>query len=176
MIEICKFERGTEKKMRRKRILFVLLGAFAFILGACGDSNHIKESYGTFEYENTDGSIATITVDEEEITFQNVNVDEMKNAKVEFEVYKEVMRIEKENFEKVDEEEKEEIRAKYDSEIDWSSFEDGSFKYNVEYDESSQSIWFESDTENEYEMYGTYDLKYETLTIYNVEFNKTSDE
>ena len=82
---------------------------------------------------------------------------------------------EKENYEKVDEEEKALIREKYNSEIDWSSFEDGSFKYNVEYDEDSQSVWVESATGNEYEMYATYDLKYETLTIYNMEFSKTSE-
>ena len=161
--------------MKKKITLIVLLCVFSFILSACGDSDNVKESYGTFEYENTDGSLATIIIDEEEITFQNVNIDEMKNAKVEFEVYKEVMRLEKESSEEVAEEEKEAIRAKYNSEIDWSSFEDGSFKYNVEYDESSQTIWFESVTENEYEMYGTYDLKYKTLTIYNVEFRRTSE-
>ena len=158
----------------KKLKLYMLLGIFTIILGGCGDSNHKKETYGTFEYKNIDGSIATIIVDEEEITFQNVNIDEMKNAKVEFEVYKEVMKLEKENFEKVDEEEKEQIREKYNSEIDWSSFEDANFKYNIEYDEESQSVWVESATGNEYEMYATYDLKYETLTIYNVEFSKTS--
>lgn len=160
--------------MEKLKICFILC-IFTFILGGCGDSNHEKETYGTFEYENADGSIATITVNEEEITFQNVNIDEMKNAKIEFEVHKEVMRLEKENYEKVDEEEKALIREKYNSEIDWSSFEDGSFKYNVEYDEDSQSVWVESATGNEYEMYATYDLKYETLTIYNMEFSKTSE-
>ena len=52
---------------------------------------------------------------------------------------------------------------------------DASFKYNAEYEEDSQAVYFESVAGNEYELYFSYNLKYKTLTIYGTEFKKTSD-
>ena len=160
----------------KKIVICLCLCMFTLLFAACGNGKStVKESYGTFEYENADGSVASIVINKDEVCFQNVKVEELKNAKVEFEVHKEVMNLEKERNEKVDEKEKEEIYEKYNSEIDWSNFVDASFKYNAEYEEDSQAVYFESVAGNEYELYFSYNLKYKTLTIYGTEFTKISD-
>lgn len=160
--------------MMKKNILMVLLVVFMLVLGACGKTDNLAEAYGSFECQNADGSTSGIVIDKEAVQFENVNMDELKNIKVAFEVQKEVAALEREGA-TVDEQAKEEMSQKYNKEIDWSNFIDAKFEYAAEYEEDSQTVYFESVTGNQNELFFSYDLKYQTLTIYNVEFIKIAD-
>ena len=159
----------------KKITLIGILSIMLLLLGACGKVSKVEDAYGKFEYDNADGSKAYIIIEKDEITFDNVNIDELKKTKVAFEVQKEVTRQEQKGN-SLSDEDKTELEEKYNQEIDWNSFINASFQYNAEYEEDTQAVYFESATGNQNELFFTYDLKYKTITIYNTEFTKTSDE
>ncbi|MBE5865865.1 MAG: hypothetical protein E7292_06570 [Lachnospiraceae bacterium] len=157
----------------KKKVVIVLLTGCMLLLGACSNANNFAKAYGSFEYINSDGSASGIVIDKEAVQFENVDMDELKNMKVAFEVQKEVAALEREGV-TVDEQKKEDIRQKLNQEFEWSGFGDAKFEYTAEYEEDSQTVYFESVTGNQNELFFSYDLNTQKLSIYNVEFAKAS--
>lgn len=158
----------------KKKVVTVLLTGCMLVLGACGKADNLAKAYGNFEYLNPNGSASAIVIDKEAVQFENVDMDELKNIKVAFEVQKEVAALERDGV-IVDEQKKEDIRQKLNQEFEWSEFADAKFEYTAEYEEDSQTVYFESVTGNKNELFFSYDLNAQKLSIYNVEFAKASN-
>lgn len=149
--------------------LFIMI--LILMAGCDHTGKEIEQSYGKYKYEDSDGQTEIIEINQDEIKFDNVDVNALKGIKATFEAQKEINKLEKEGM-VVDDNKKKDLKEKYFEEIDWSSFYNQSFSYNAEYEEESQAVYFESVTENDNEIYFSYDLKHKTLTVYNIEFTK----
>lgn len=159
-------------RLSKEIIRISLLILMLMLLDGCDHTaNEIKQAYGKYVYENSAGKTEIIEINQDEIRFDNVDVNALKEIKATFEAQREINKLEQEG-KVVDENQRKTIKEKYQGEIDWSDFYNQSFSYNAEYEEDSQAIYFESVTGNENEMYLSYDLKHKMLTVYTIEFKK----
>lgn len=160
-----------------KRFLLCTVGVVCMIgsLAGCSFSKNInEEAYATYEYENQNGTVAEISINEDEIFFYNIDTSIVKEKKAAALQLKEGKKLEAEG-KVLSEKEKEELLEICREKISIDDLGESAYEYTSEYGEETQSIYFDIIMGEEV-ITVIYDLKRETLDFYQMEFIKKNEE
>ena len=121
--------------------------------------------------EKSEKNVQTITITEESINFDAINLEQIKLTKTAINFAKEKTKLEQ-NGEVISEQEGEALLEKCKNEINLDHFQNASCDYEYEYSQDEQCIYITTNTQKENELYLSYDLKRETLTLCEMDFQK----
>ena len=156
-----------------KRIVLSTIVAICMIWSVAGCSfskDVVEEAYDTYQYENQDGTMAEISINDKEISFCNIDISIVEEKKAAALQLKEGKKLEAEgNI--LSEEEKRELLEECREKISVDELKEGKHKYISEYAEETQNIYFDITIDEEI-ITMIYDLKRETLDFYDMKFIK----
>lgn len=143
-------------------------------IGGCSFSkNKEEEAYATYEYQNKNGEMAEICINEDEISFHNIDVSVIQKKKAAMLQLKEGKKQEAEG-KTLSDEEKKELLEQCMTKVNVDALKECSSAYSSEYVEESQAVYFDMEIENE-SITIIYDLKHKTLNYYDMEFLKKNE-
>lgn len=156
-----------------KKILLCIMCAVLSMVGCSASKNVVNQAYAAYEYQNEDGEIAEICINQNEVSFHNIDVSVIRQKKAAILQLKEGTKQEAEG-KTLSDKEKTELLEECMKKVNVDELKECSLKYTSEYVEETQEVYFDMKLENE-SITLIYDLKHETLNFYDMEFSKKSE-
>lgn len=161
------------KYSKKLYIIFCLLFCLSFIICGCSSSNRVyNEVYGTYKYQADNGNEQIIVVEKDNIRFEGLDLEKIKEKKAAINFAKKKSELEQEG-KSLSEEESEKLIKEYTKNINLNNFLNSSFcEYKSDYSEDTQEVYIETVTKNAEELFLVYNLKKKTITLYDTIFER----